>query len=576
MVHPSLPRIGNWADDGRWGNVNLSRLGIPEAIGQSGSISGRHDDEGDNPDKGGGDFDDYDGPTLTPGDDENPLHHDRSFSQPLLPDTDWEDLVDNPVGKKARFNNKENNEPEGVYKHKLNTFNREVREETGEKCSPGITAPKRKADSFKDDSAQAIKKASGNSRAQIRHPQQNPQHLGEKSCTVLSPTATKKSEFKPVSRQISRKPITSEAAHDDLPSICPENHCKDSLPSQPSQALVLLFAEHRDLLTENGKNTASYREVTNRICKYIKHENLSALSHLRGWPTSVDFDFIPECVLAMENNILELVLVPRRRARSNLKTSRIAESVENILSRNTGADQIFWTVASLVDTPRQWDDTDDDSALIPEADFIDHILLPYLTLCLISDDLQIDFLRAIKVLEESDAFGKGFNPVTRLQTARNTWCSPHAHPEYSIALPSCSRDFEDTSGRGTLKLASIRRAECCYLYVVNHYALFSCLRNHQEVRGAVQTHSPRSKVNPRWIKASAQRLIADDASRRSLPRPRPHPACSADRASAPLNKTIQVPSTHTLAPKDWSHRIDRDVLNSRTVGGGGGLCKRKR
>ncbi|KAJ7907637.1 hypothetical protein B0H13DRAFT_2662276 [Mycena leptocephala] len=299
MVHPSLPRIGNWADDGRWGNVNLSRLGIPEAIGQSGSISGRHDDEGDNPDKGGGDFDDYDGPTLTPGDDENPLHHDRSFSQPLLPDTDWEDLVDNPVGKKARFNNKENNEPEGVYKHKLNTFNREVREETGEKCSPGITAPKRKADSFKDDSAQAIKK---------------------RKLTSANP---------------------------------------------PSPA----------------KSTASRRKI------------------LHG-PVS-------DCY----------------QKTSARKTSRIAESVENILSRNTGADQIFWTVASLVDTPRQWDDTDDDSALIPEADFIDHILLPYLTLCLISDDLQIDFLRAIKVLEESDAFGKGFNPVTRLQTARNTWCS---------------------------------------------------------------------------------------------------------------------------------------------------------
>ncbi|KAJ7871766.1 hypothetical protein B0H13DRAFT_1895595, partial [Mycena leptocephala] len=250
MVHPSLPRIGDWADDGRWGNVNLvhsvfffflaplflvfcSRVLVSLKL------------------LGGGDFDDYDGPTLTPGDDENPLHHDHSFSQPLLPDADWEDLVDNPV------------------------------------------AAKRKADSFKDDSAQAIKR---------------PAETHER---------------------------------------------KSAIPV---------------------KSTASRRKI------------------LQG-PVS-------DCY---QKNAVQDQICAGTSAR---KASRIAESVENILSRNTGADQIFWTVASLVDTPRQWNDTDDDSALIPEADFIDHILLSYLTLCLISDDLQIDFLRAIKVLEESDAFGK--------------------------------------------------------------------------------------------------------------------------------------------------------------------------
>jgi hypothetical protein len=76
--------------------------------------------------------------------------------------------------------------------------------------------------------------------------------------------------------------------------------------SPPSQALVLLFAEQRDLLAKNGKNTAGYREVTNQICKHIKLENFSALAQARGWPTSVDFDGIPERVLAMENDIIGL------------------------------------------------------------------------------------------------------------------------------------------------------------------------------------------------------------------------------------------------------------------------------
>jgi hypothetical protein len=114
------------------------------------------------------------------------------------------------------------------------------------------------------------------------------------------------SESKPNSRQINRKRTTVEPIPDNLPRICPENYCKDSIPSHPSQALVLLFAEQRDLLAKNGKNTAGYREVTNQICKHIKLENFSALAQARGWPTSVDFDGIPERVLAMENDIIGL------------------------------------------------------------------------------------------------------------------------------------------------------------------------------------------------------------------------------------------------------------------------------
>jgi hypothetical protein len=88
----------------------------------------------------------------------------------------------------------------------------------------------------------------------------------------------------------------------------------------------------------------------------------------------------------------------------------ITKVVESVLSQNTGPDQILHTIASLIDTPRQWDETDDDTALISEADFAGHILVPYLTVCLVSD-LQINFPSAMKVLEESDTFGKLFNPV---------------------------------------------------------------------------------------------------------------------------------------------------------------------
>ncbi|KAJ7938996.1 hypothetical protein B0H13DRAFT_2301198 [Mycena leptocephala] len=321
----------------------------------------------------------------------------------------------------------------------------EAREETTEKCSRRINAAKRKAPLFTDDPEQPIKKR----KIMTANPPTASKPTAPKrkvlEAPVFSPSSTKKSESKPTSRQIRRK----STAPDDLPGICPENYCKDSLPSKPSQTLVFLFAEQRDLLAKDSKNTAGYRTVTSQICEHIKRENLSTLAQVRGWPTSVDFDGIPERVLAMQNDILGLARdsdelggnliwlaflkyikyhvysfsarpdsFPDAMQGSNLcgyfgqkGKQIITEVVEGVLSQNTGPDQILHTIASLVDTPRQWDETDDDTALISEADFVDHILVPYLTVCLVSDDLQINFPSAMKVLEESDTFGKLFNPV---------------------------------------------------------------------------------------------------------------------------------------------------------------------
>jgi hypothetical protein len=89
-----------------------------ELDNDSGEWVGGDDDEGGNADGWGGAFDDYHGtqddtnlddpapfdePIITPGDVENPLYQDSSFSQNLLTKADWEDF---PVGRKARSRNK--------------------------------------------------------------------------------------------------------------------------------------------------------------------------------------------------------------------------------------------------------------------------------------------------------------------------------------------------------------------------------------------------------------------------------------------------------------------------------------
>ncbi|KAJ7871079.1 hypothetical protein B0H13DRAFT_2350087 [Mycena leptocephala] len=359
-------------------------------------------------------------------------YQNSSFSQTHLDDADWGDLVDNPDGTKAHSHssNKENHEPEETFEHKPKIEKRGKKQPRNVVVGsmPPSPAAKRKAPLFTDDPEQPIKRFR---KIMTANPPTASKPTAPKrkvlEAPVFSPSSTKKSESKPASRQIHRK----STAPDDLPGI------------------FFLFSEQRDLLAKDSKNTAGYRTVTSQICEHIKRENLSTLAQVRGWPTSVDFDGIPERVLAMQNNILGLARdsdelggnpiwlaflkyikyhvysfsarpdsFPDAMQRSNLcgyfgqkGKQIITEVVEGVLSQNTGPDQILHTIASLVDTPRQWDETDDDTALISEADFVDHILVPYLTVCLVSDDLQINFPSAMKVLEESDTFSKLFNPV---------------------------------------------------------------------------------------------------------------------------------------------------------------------
>ncbi|KAJ7818053.1 hypothetical protein B0H13DRAFT_1922511 [Mycena leptocephala] len=348
--------------------------------------------------------------------------------------SDWEDL---PVGRKARSRNKENNEPEGVLEHKLNTEQRgkKRRETAATKKVVDVSGLNTAANGRQRKLTTTNPPSPSKSTASKRKPLQAP---------VSFPSATKNSNPNQFS-EINRKRTTVEPIPDNLPRICPEN--------------IARIPFH---LTQNGKNTAGYREVTNQICKHIKLENFSALAQARGWPTSVDFDGIPERVLAMENDIIGLAcnsdelggnpiwlaflnipgLIPDAMQRSNLcgyfgqkGKQIITELVEEVLSRNTGLDQVLHTVASLVDTPRHWDETDDDSALMSEADFVDHVLVPYFT---------IDFASAMKVLEDSDAFGKAVNLVTP-----GTDSSKHSTAMQSEAPAAKKRKVEPFSPIGT-------------------------------------------------------------------------------------------------------------------------------
>ncbi|KAJ7914187.1 hypothetical protein B0H13DRAFT_1873154 [Mycena leptocephala] len=305
----------NDSDDWTRSSGTISNTAHPKArAGEDldddyGEWVGGDEDEGDNADEENGGFDDHDAAF-----DEvyldDPLcdneYQNSSFSQMHLDDADWGDLVDNPDGTKAHSHssNKENHEPEETFEHKPKIEKRGKKQPRNVVVGsmPPSPAAKRKAPLFTDDPEQPIKKR----KIMTANPPTASKPTAPKrkvlEAPVFSPSSTKKSESKPTSRHIHRK----STAPDDLPGICPENYCKDSLPSKPSQTLVFLFAEQRDLLAKDSKNTAGYRTVTSQICEHIKRENLSTLAQVRGWPTSVDFDGIPERVLAMQNDILGL------------------------------------------------------------------------------------------------------------------------------------------------------------------------------------------------------------------------------------------------------------------------------
>ncbi|KAJ7097631.1 hypothetical protein C8R44DRAFT_811825 [Mycena epipterygia] len=58
-----------------------------------------------------------------------------------------------------------------------------------------------------------------------------------------------------------------------------------------------------------------------------------------------------------------------------------------------------------MDTPQEWDTYDDSSNLISPKQFTKYVLIPHVATALISEDLEISFEDALKVLDASADYG---------------------------------------------------------------------------------------------------------------------------------------------------------------------------
>ncbi|KAJ7131575.1 hypothetical protein C8R43DRAFT_957070 [Mycena crocata] len=271
---------------------------------------------------------------------------------------------------------------------------------------------------------------------------------------LLPPTSPIKTKMTAKSQSTApAKKTKSNSA--SLPSVCPAPYCKDGLPDGPTTTLILLFHDKQHLLETKGKNAPGSRTLTLKICAMIKEENLRRdcldLAYAEGWPLKIDFSEIAERVRSLADDIIDVASDSNTLLKSPVwlgflpkigykvhafscapagvafcqeaelakrcgyfgpkGKDIITKIINSVLEKSVHEDQIYQTVAPLIDTPQRWDLPNDNEELISPEKFVDYILAPHVAVSLISEDFEVSFHRAFDILKASCDFGDLFNDI---------------------------------------------------------------------------------------------------------------------------------------------------------------------
>ncbi|KAJ7121132.1 hypothetical protein C8R44DRAFT_877434 [Mycena epipterygia] len=78
------------------------------------------------------------------------------------------------------------------------------------------------------------------------------------------------------------------------------NYCKETVPAEASEELLLLFTKKHDLIAKAGKTAPGCQQLTRQICQTIALENpcnkMFNTAQMEGWPFKIDFTEIPDRV----------------------------------------------------------------------------------------------------------------------------------------------------------------------------------------------------------------------------------------------------------------------------------------
>ncbi|KAJ7810490.1 hypothetical protein B0H14DRAFT_3480540 [Mycena olivaceomarginata] len=163
-----------------------------------------------------------------------------------------------------------------------------------------------------------------------------------------------------------------------------------------------------------------------------------------GWAFNINLDGLPDHVLELQDQLLDLICDDRaldecsiwwnfleqisykvhafslakirsfspvadRAARCGYygPTGKaiISSTLYNYVNKATSWIQIHNTIVTLTDTPQQWDHPGHDGTLLSAAQFIDYILVPFVTTTFNSEDLRLNFDNTLSVLLNSSDYG---------------------------------------------------------------------------------------------------------------------------------------------------------------------------
>ena len=107
----------------------------------------------------------------------------------------------------------------------------------------------------------------------------------------------------------------------DVISVCPVHLCTDVLPAKLSKPLASMVDQARSLIRKHGtRDTLEFFKLSLEICGVLKnvlaHEEHIQRAHRWGWPTHISWDDLPDRIMAIKNNILDLIYDPAARAKS--------------------------------------------------------------------------------------------------------------------------------------------------------------------------------------------------------------------------------------------------------------------
>ncbi|KAJ7469173.1 hypothetical protein FB451DRAFT_1368752 [Mycena latifolia] len=125
----------------------------------------------------------------------------------------------------------------------------------------------------------------------------------------------------------------------------------------------------------------------------------------------------------------------------------IMTTIDKMLTGTLPQDQIYQTIASLLNTPRPWNKPDKNSELAFPLNFVDYVLGPYVAASLIAEDLETTFEAAFAILLKSSDFGDIFNDIDP-SAEDSTFRIPsplHEHTKVAPPVPSRRKEKYEKS-----------------------------------------------------------------------------------------------------------------------------------